>query len=140
MRWITGIVAALLTVAMAVPAGATPGNTWRLHTTGSDARLRGLSAVSPLVAWASGSAGTILRTIDGGRTWERKAPAGTVGGLSTAELIRKAREDESIKAVVLRINSPGGSVFGSELVRRELELTRASEVARFWADELVPQP
>jgi len=55
-----------------------------------------------------------------------EAPAGTVGGLSTAELIRKAREDVSIKAIVLRINSPGGSVFGSELVRRELELTRAS--------------
>ena len=55
-----------------------------------------------------------------------KAPAGTVGGLSTAELIRKARDDESIKAIVLRVNSPGGSVFGSELVRRELELTRAS--------------
>jgi protease-4 len=53
------------------------------------------------------------------------APAGTVGGLSTAELIRKAREDKSIKAVVLRVNSPGGSVFGSELVRRELEVTRA---------------
>jgi protease-4 len=54
------------------------------------------------------------------------APAGTVGGLSTAELIRKAREDDAIKAVVLRVNSPGGSAFGSELVRRELELTRAS--------------
>ncbi|MEP7057747.1 MAG: signal peptide peptidase SppA [Caldimonas sp.] len=54
------------------------------------------------------------------------APAGTVGGLSTAALIRKAREDEHIKALVLRVNSPGGSVFGSELVRRELELTRAA--------------
>jgi photosystem II stability/assembly factor-like uncharacterized protein len=77
MRWMTGIAAALLTVAMAVPAAATPGPTWRLHPTGSDARLRGLSAVSPLVAWASGSAGTILRTVDGGKTWEQKAPAGT---------------------------------------------------------------
>ena len=54
------------------------------------------------------------------------APAGSVGGLSTAALIRKAREDDAIKAVVLRVNSPGGSVFGSELVRRELELTRAA--------------
>jgi protease-4 len=54
------------------------------------------------------------------------APAGAVGGLSTAALIRKAREDDAIKAVVLRVNSPGGSVFGSELVRRELELTRAA--------------
>jgi len=54
------------------------------------------------------------------------APIGTVGGLSTANLIRKARDDKDVKAVVLRVNSPGGSVFGSELVRRELELTRAA--------------
>lgn len=53
-----------------------------------------------------------------------RAPQGMVGGLSTAELVRKAREDEHIKALVLRIDSPGGSVFGSELVRRELELVR----------------
>jgi protease IV len=53
-----------------------------------------------------------------------QAPGGRIGGLSTAELIRQARDDEHIKAVVLRVNSPGGSAFGSELVRRELELTR----------------
>lgn len=52
------------------------------------------------------------------------APPGMVGGRVTAELIRRAREDEGIKAIVVRIDSPGGSVFGSELVRRELELTR----------------
>jgi protease-4 len=39
-------------------------------------------------------------------------------------LIRKAREDDKVKALVLRVNSPGGSAFGSELIRRELELTR----------------
>jgi protease-4 len=44
--------------------------------------------------------------------------------LSTSKLIRKAREDDSIKAIVLRVDSPGGSAFGSELIRRELELTR----------------
>lgn len=54
------------------------------------------------------------------------ASAGTVGGLSTARLVRQAREDESIKAIVLRVDSPGGSVFGSELVRRELELARTA--------------
>jgi protease-4 len=51
---------------------------------------------------------------------------GMVGGLSTANQIRAAREDKQIKAVVLRVNSPGGSAFGSELIRRELELTRAA--------------
>ena len=53
-----------------------------------------------------------------------RAGPGSIGGLSTAELIRKAREDKKIKAIVLRVDSPGGSAFGSELVRRELELTR----------------
>lgn len=61
-----------------------------------------------------------------GEIVDGRAPAGTVGGLSTAELVRKARDDENVKALVLRVNSPGGSAFGSELVRRELELTRAA--------------
>jgi protease-4 len=53
-----------------------------------------------------------------------RAGPGSIGGLSTAELVRKARNDDKIKALVLRVDSPGGSAFGSELVRRELELTR----------------
>ncbi|MBX3621568.1 MAG: signal peptide peptidase SppA [Rhizobacter sp.] len=61
-----------------------------------------------------------------GEIVDGRAPAGTVGGTSTAELIRKARNDKTIKAVVLRVNSPGGAVYGSELIRRELELTRAA--------------
>lgn len=52
------------------------------------------------------------------------AGPGRIGGDSTARLIRKAREDDAIKALVLRVNSPGGSAFASEIVRRELELTR----------------
>jgi len=54
------------------------------------------------------------------------AGPGSIGGLSTAALVRKAREDDQIKAVVLRVDSPGGSAYGSELIRRELELTRAA--------------
>jgi protease-4 len=54
------------------------------------------------------------------------AGPGAIGGRSTANLIRKAREDEQIKAIVLRVDSPGGSAYGSELIRRELELTRAA--------------
>ncbi|MBX3634965.1 MAG: signal peptide peptidase SppA [Rubrivivax sp.] len=53
-----------------------------------------------------------------------RAAPGRIGGLSTGELVRRAREDDRVKAVVLRVDSPGGSAFGSELVRRELELTR----------------
>lgn len=54
------------------------------------------------------------------------APPGSIGGLSTANLIRQARDDNQVKAVVLRVDSPGGSAFGAELIRRELELTRAA--------------
>ncbi|MDL2354436.1 MAG: signal peptide peptidase SppA, partial [Pseudomonadota bacterium] len=54
------------------------------------------------------------------------AGPGAIGGQSTSNLIRRAREDDQIKAIVLRVDSPGGSAFGSELIRRELELTRAA--------------
>jgi len=52
-------------------------------------------------------------------------PAGTIGGHSTAALIRKARNDEEVKAIVLRVDSGGGSAFASEVIRRELEKARA---------------
>ncbi len=44
---------------------------WTPQATGVTARLRGVSAVSAEVAWASGTNGTVLRTADGGRTWTR---------------------------------------------------------------------
>jgi len=61
-----------------------------------------------------------------GEIGDGEAPPGRIGGLSTANLIRKAREDDEVKALVLRVDSPGGSAFGAELIRRELELTRAA--------------
>ena len=51
-------------------------------------------------------------------------PAGTIGGDSTAALIRQARNDESVKAIVLRVDSGGGSAFASEVIRRECEKAR----------------
>ena len=47
-----------------------------------------------------------------------------VGGDSLAKQIREVRQDEDVKAVVLRINSPGGSVTGSEKIQREVLLTQ----------------
>jgi protease IV len=55
-------------------------------------------------------------------------PPGTVGGISTSELIRTAREDENTKALVLRVDSPGGGVFPSEQIRREIELTKKAGI------------
>ena len=43
----------------------------RPHSSGVTARLRGVSAVSDRVAWASGSGSTVLRTADGGATWQK---------------------------------------------------------------------
>ena len=48
-------------------------------------------------------------------------PPGTIGGDSTAELLRRARRDDSVKAVVLRVDSGGGSAFASEVIRNEIE-------------------
>jgi protease-4 len=53
-------------------------------------------------------------------------PPGTIGDESLAELIREAREDEQVKAVVLRIDSPGGSMLASEVIRRELLALKAA--------------
>ena len=48
-------------------------------------------------------------------------PPGAIGGDSTAILLRRALTDESVKAVVLRVDSPGGSVFASEVISQEIE-------------------
>lgn len=49
---------------------------------------------------------------------------GSVGSITINEAIRKARKDEKIKAVVLRINSPGGSALASDVIHRELMLLK----------------
>jgi len=53
-------------------------------------------------------------------------PPGTIGGESTAQLIREARLDDQVKAVVLRVDSPGGSVFASEQIYREVLALKAA--------------
>jgi protease-4 len=52
-------------------------------------------------------------------------PPGTIGGDSTAALIRQARKNDKVKAIVLRVDSGGGSAFASEIIRRECEKARA---------------
>jgi protease-4 len=55
-----------------------------------------------------------------------KQPPGSVGGESTSDLLRAAREDDHVKALVLRVNSPGGEVFASEQIRREIVALKAA--------------
>jgi photosystem II stability/assembly factor-like uncharacterized protein len=47
------------------------GTAWQPQASGTAERLRGVSAVSAQVAWASGNNGTVIRTVDGGATWTR---------------------------------------------------------------------
>ncbi len=57
-----------------------------------------------------------------GNIMDGDQPPGSIGGDSLARLIRKARNDESLKALVLYVNSGGGSKFASEIAQRELKL------------------
>ncbi|MGH8182523.1 MAG: signal peptide peptidase SppA [Rhodanobacteraceae bacterium] len=51
-----------------------------------------------------------------------KQPPGKIGGESTAALIRAARADPDVRAIVLRVDSPGGAAFAAEQIRREVVL------------------
>ena len=55
---------------------------------------------------------------------ENKAIDGNIYGTTLANTIAKARKDESLKAVVLRVNSPGGSALASDVIWREVELLK----------------
>lgn len=49
---------------------------------------------------------------------------GNIGGESTAKLLRKARQNKNVKAILLKVDSGGGSAFASEVIRKEMELAR----------------
>ncbi|MED5462460.1 MAG: signal peptide peptidase SppA, partial [Pseudomonadota bacterium] len=55
-------------------------------------------------------------------------PHGSIGAASTRRLIQDVRKDESIKALVVRVDSPGGSALASELIREELETLQATGI------------
>lgn len=63
----------ILTTALVADAQV-PAVKWDPQATGVTVRLRGISAVSAAVAWASGANGTLLRTVNGGETWTKLAP------------------------------------------------------------------
>ena len=69
---------------------------------------------------------TVAIVVAQGEITDGEQSPGTVGGESTSALIRAAREDDNVKALVLRVDSPGGGVFPSEQIRREVELTKAA--------------
>ena len=94
-----GVVFAVAVVSLAFSSGSRDYS-WELKPTGSAARLRGLSAVSADVVWASGSLGTVLRTTDAGRTWQSVGPTGT-----SALQFRDIEAFDASNAVILSIGS-----------------------------------
>jgi photosystem II stability/assembly factor-like uncharacterized protein len=70
------ILSAILALAATNVVAGVPEIQWTPQTSGVTVRLRGVSAVSATVAWASGANGTVLRTEDGGATWQKMAVPG----------------------------------------------------------------
>ncbi|EIR0716793.1 signal peptide peptidase SppA [Salmonella enterica] len=71
--------------------------------------------------------GTIAVIFANGAIMDGEETPGNVGGDTTASQIRDARLDPKVKAIVLRVNSPGGSVNASEVIRAELAAARAAD-------------
>jgi protease-4 len=84
----------------------------------SQLRLRGADDKSN-----SENVGVIVAS---GSILDGSQPPGTIGGDSTAALLRRALEDETVKAVVLRVDSGGGSAFASEVIAEEIRLLQAA--------------
>ncbi|MGV8005025.1 signal peptide peptidase SppA [Photorhabdus temperata subsp. temperata] len=99
---------------------------------GWDEKNRHFNAISiydyapQLLANKSSSKGNIAVIIAQGAIVDGQQVPGMVGGDTTAAQIRQARLDNNIKAVILRVNSPGGSVSASDVIRTELAALRAA--------------
>jgi len=72
----------------------------------------------------SSSAKRIVVIVAEGEIVNGRHPSGRIGSISTSEQLRRAARDDGVAAVVLRINSPGGNAFASEVLRLELEQVR----------------
>ncbi|MBD1559307.1 signal peptide peptidase SppA [Vibrio sp. S9_S30] len=80
-----------------------------------------LATMKPNVKFAADDIAVIVAS---GAIMDGFQPRGTVGGDTIASLMRDARIDDKIKAVVLRVDSPGGSAFASEVIRNEVQALR----------------
>ncbi len=83
-----------------------------------------LETITPAFPIENPSSDKIAVIVAQGTILNGTQKAGTIGGDSTAKLLKKARTNKSVKAVVLRVDSPGGSAYASEVIRREVELLK----------------
>ena len=83
--------------------------------------LKTIKPVFPLVNPTTDKVAVIVAK---GTILDGKQKPGTIGGDSTAQLLKKARKNKNVKAVVLRVDSPGGSAYASDIIRQEIELIK----------------
>jgi len=94
------------------------------HSFNSIAMNQYLSSVRSKRVLKSRSEAKVGIVVASGEIFDGHQPPGSIGGESTADLLRQARYDEAVKAVVLRVDSPGGSMFASEQILREVQSLR----------------
>ena len=94
------------------------------HSFNSVAMSPYLAAVRSKHVLKSKSDSKVGIVVASGEILDGHQPSGTIGGESTADLLRQARYDKGVKAVVLRVDSPGGSMFASEQILREVQTLR----------------
>ncbi len=94
------------------------------HSFNSIGMSQYLTAVRSKRVLRSKSDARVGIVVASGEILDGHQPPGKIGGDSTADLLRQARYDNTIKAVVLRVDSPGGSMFASEQILREVQTLR----------------
>jgi len=85
-----------------------------------------LSLITPKIPLPESSKQKVAIVIAKGTILDGTQKPGTIGGDSTADLLREARLDDTVKAVVLQVDSGGGSAFASEVIRKEVDLIKAA--------------
>lgn len=98
-------------------------STHSFNAVGFEQYLAAVRAERTLDRDGKGDVGVIIAS---GEILDGSHPPGTIGGDSAAALIREARFNEDIHAVVVRVDSPGGSIYASEQIYRELQAMRAA--------------
>jgi protease-4 len=96
-------------------------STHSFNSVGMNSYLTAVRAKHVLQSKADSKVGIVVAA---GDILDGRQPPGTIGGESTADLLRQARYDTAVKAVVLRVDSPGGSMFASEQILREVQALR----------------
>lgn len=101
----------------AKPDGEVEADDESFKATSFDDYLRVVRAEKKVRGGGGRKIGVIIAS---GEILDGSQPPGTIGGESTAELVRHARRDDDVAAIVLRVDSPGGSVMASEQIYREV--------------------